>query len=137
MALRVIVEVEGRDYRVIHAKRVEMPAPERPTAAAIAPQGIYAELRNERDEPLYQASLSTQLGGGMEVFSPEGSARRVNAGDGKQTVMLVLPDEADATSLVFLQAPGPRDRDVRRIGTEALAEPEELARFALPTGADE
>ena len=131
MALRVIVEVEGGQYRLIHAQHVDMPAPAAPVAGGAIGEGIYAELRDERDEPLAQRSLSGQLETAVEVFSPEGGARRVPAPDRKQTVMLVLPDDdLDARSLVFLRVPEPR-RGRGRVAAEASDDPQELARFTL------
>lgn len=133
MALRVIVEVDENGFHLKRAQHVDMPAPERPAVADVAREGVYAELRNEREEALYQHNLSAQLERGVEVFAPEGEARRVDVGARKQTLMFVLPDEAGARSLVFLRAPSRR----RDLATEAVEEPQELARFELPGGASD
>jgi hypothetical protein len=132
MALRIIVEVVGNEVRLVHSSHVDMPAPARRTTSAATTEGMYVEMRDERNEARYQESISPQLEGGVEVFSPDGSARRIDVGDRKQTVMLVLPDDAAARSLVFLRTPvSPRGG---AISAEGIAEPEEIARFPLNAG---
>ena len=136
MVLRVIVEVQGNEYRLVHAGHVDMLAPAQPIqleGVAAPLEGEYAELRNDRDEPVYQHSLSSQLDASVEVFSSGGSARRVDAPDRKQTVMLMLPDQPDAESIVFMRAPSANDPESMTMEA-AGAGPEELARFSLKTG---
>ena len=132
--MRVIVEVEGNEYRLVHVGHVDMAAPAQPVqleGASVTLEGDYAELRNDRDEALYQHSLG-QLGQGVEVFSSAGSARRVDVPPRKQTVMLVLPDEPAAESIVFMRAPVDATR--RMTAEVAGGEPREVACFALTTG---
>ena len=129
MALRVIVEVENGAFTLIDAQHVEMPAPAVPATDAPVAEGVYAELRNERDETLLQRSLEPQLESGAEVFAPYGAPRRVEGPPRKQTVMLVLPDDdIDAREIVFLRG---AERGGARIANESVEQPRELARFAL------
>lgn len=128
MALRLIIETDGEHFRLVHKRHVDMipPAP----AAPVDPQreGVYAEVRNERDEPLYQQHLSAQLEPSMEVFSPDQSIHRVDVAQHKRTIMLVVPADAAARSLVFLQS---RPSVGGRLRAEATAAPQELGRILL------
>lgn len=125
MARRVILEVEGSDIRLVESTHVDMPAPGQP--APPSGSGLYAELRDGDDAMLYRQSLSPQLQAGAEVFGEDGSPRRMDVGERARTVMLVLPDEPAARSLVFLRGGTPRKG--RGVRTQAIDEPEELKRF--------
>jgi hypothetical protein len=128
MAMRFVVEVEGERVSLTRADSVDMPAPGQPGDPRDA-QGLYAELRGEGDEPLYRHDLSSQLDPGVEVFAPDGSARRTDEGGRKKTLMFVVPDDDRARELVFLRAP---ERGHFKVSTQAVEEPLELARFSLP-----
>jgi len=51
--------------------------------------GVYAEVRNVRDETVYQTNLSAQLHATVEVFAPTAPIQRVDA-RGKRVVVLVI-----------------------------------------------
>lgn len=127
MAVRLILEAEGDRVRVVATRRVDMEAPAAPAEPTQAP-GFYAELRDEREQTLYQANLSSQITRSVEVFAPGGEIRRVDAPDEKRVVMVVAPDLPDATSLVVVR------RHEAGAGTLAMdqgADVEELARVDL------
>jgi len=118
MAIRLIFETDGRAITLVRRQKVEMLVPEAPAAPRA---GIMAETRDVADQPLYQQSVDAQLEPSVEVFSPNG-IRREETGE-KRMFMLILPDDANAKSLVFVDA-------TPRAGIAAEAS-RELARFDL------
>ena len=128
MALRLIFEAEGKEVRLVRKQRIQTPAPAQATAVDSQHEGIYAELRNERGETLYQQVVSSQIESTVEVFSPDKSVHRIEAPDQKRTIVLTIPDEPEARSVVFLRG-GSFSRG--RLRTQTVSAPEELARFDL------
>ena len=134
MTLRLILESQGSEVRVVSARRVDMDAPASPPTTPSQAPGVYAEVRGPHDETLYQANLTTQLSPTVEVFSPDGSIQRVQAPDEKQLTVVVAPDVADAESIVVVRrseavetSTGQRVRSVSR-DDDAV---EELIRIPL------
>jgi len=116
MAFRLIFESDGNEIRLIRKSRVDMIAPAPPTDADQRSPGVFAEVRNDRDETMYQTNVSAQLQPTVEVFAPDAPIERVDAPNQKRVVVIVIPDPPDARSLVL----------VRRGGEEAVGAEEHL-----------
>ena len=131
MALRVIVQVTGDQVELVKATHVEMPAPGDPGLTERPEDGMYVELRDAGNEPLFRRSVSSSLERGVEVFSADGVPRRIDVGERTQTLMLVLPDDVKPRSLAFLRAGRHRAAHGRAIQSDAADGPSELASFDL------
>jgi hypothetical protein len=132
MALRIILEASGDDYRMLREpQRVEMVVPPAPVAAESG--GVHAELRDADDRTLYQHDLSSHVTQTVEVFAPDGAIERVAVPERTRTIMLILPDDADARSLVLVRTPRFDGRGVR---SESAPEPDVLQRFSLTSDED-
>jgi hypothetical protein len=127
MALRIILQATGDEYRLLRKpQRVEMIVP--PAPVETDPGGVYAELRDANDGTLYQHDISSRIAPTVEVFSEDGAIERVAVPARTRTIMLILPDDADARSLVVVRTPRFKGRGVR---SESASEPEVLQRFSL------
>lgn len=125
MALRLVIETDGEKFRLVRQDRIDMVPPMPPAPVEQHRAGIYAELRDANDGPLYQQLITPQLEPTMEVFSEEGSMQRVTDERRTRIIMLVVPD-AGARSVAFLRTRPPSTGVV-----ETHAGPEELARISL------
>lgn len=131
MAFRLTFESEGGTIRLLRKRRVDMIVPDEPVPDGQRASGVFAELRNEREETLHEVDLSQQFEPTLEVFSPTGAMQRIDAPEEKRLVVVILPEPAEASSVVVVRRGGhgrvPGDR---RIRSEA-AGAEELARVSL------
>src|SRR5882724_12481815 len=103
MAFRLILESNGDELRLVRKTRVNMIAPAPSTDGNQRGPGVYAEVRNVRDETVYQTNLSAQLHATVEVFATDAPIQRVDAPEQKRVVVLVIPDPPDAHSLVLVR----------------------------------
>ncbi len=129
MAIRIVVEIDGRDVSVVSAKRVDMEPMGTPTEDPLATprQGIYAELRDANAEPVLRQHLVEEVPS-AELLAPPGSEQRVQRipmPGTKRTLMLVVPDEA--REMVLFAVPTPAKG---RLAAQSSG-PEEFARFNL------
>jgi hypothetical protein len=118
MPVRLVIETDGNEFRLVRRDRVEMtlPAQVQPESGGV---GVVAELRGKAGKSLFRQSVSSQVDVGTEVFSPDGM-RRVEIPERKRVLILLVPDDEPAEALVFL-APQPGSAKERR-GAEAVRE---------------
>lgn len=130
MPIRLVIETDGTEFRLVRRDRVEMtlPAVVQPDAGGA---GVVAELRGKAGKSLFRQSVSSQFDVGTEVFSPDGM-RRVDLPERKRVLVLLVPDDDPAESLVFL-APEPGSAKERR----GVAREREVGRISLASEDDE
>jgi hypothetical protein len=129
-SLRLTFRVADGEVRLVSYERLDMICPpsigERPEAGKHG--GFWMELRDASDRVLYHRLLHAPLGDSVEVYSPDSEIRR-DFGAVKQSVFeVLLPDDADARSIVLIgeYLDPARARDDRARGAR------ELARFDVP-----
>lgn len=124
MPIRLVIETDGNEFRLVRRDRVEMtlPAVVQPGAGG---GGVVAELQGKAGKSLFRQSVSSQVDPGTEVFSPDGM-RRVDLPERKRVLVLLVPDDEPAESLVFF-APEPGSGKQRR----GVAREREVGRISL------
>jgi hypothetical protein len=70
MAFRLIFESDGGHVRLLRKNRVDMVAPAQAAETSRTAVGVFAEVRDDADETIYQIGMSPQLDPTREVFSP-------------------------------------------------------------------
>jgi len=137
MAFRLIFESDQGEIRLARRSRVEMLAPEQPAGMDQRGPGVFAEVRNDREETLYRANISSQLDPTVEVFAPDGSMQRVDAPGQTRVFVVITPDPPEARSLVVVRRGGEPQAGDERVQTEAVTTEQELARVDLTGGLSE
>jgi hypothetical protein len=130
--LRLTFQVRNGEVRLVSHERLEMVCPpsigERPEARRHG--GFWMELRDAQDRVIFHRLLEDPVASSVEVHSPDGKIRR-EFGPLPETMFEVLvPDDADARSLVLMgeYLDPASTREVREGGAR------ELIRFDVPTG---
>jgi len=135
MSYRVILESAGGEIRVIRKTRVDMIAPAMPVDVDQKGPGVYAEIRDDTDRTIYRTSISAQLAPTIEAFDADGAVQRVDAGDRKRVIVLVIPDSPEAHSLAVVRHGGEgAPASSARFRAEATSSEEELLRVPLSGG---
>jgi hypothetical protein len=127
-AVRLIIEYEGRQLRLVSKRRVDTLAPATdPLDSFGGRQGLWVEVRDRSGRVLHRQVMADPIGETVEVFDdvPGGAPRRVPSASRRGTFMVLVPDLADAEHLAVMDSSG---------GTRArtaAAEATEMARFPL------
>lgn len=124
--LRLRFRPEPDGLALVAAERVEMVSPPAPGARPVPGRngGFWLELRDRRDRTLAYRVVSRQVAGSVEVFSPDGTIRRVVGPVPVSVFEVLLPDVAGAAQVVLIGEPPPDGY--------GPAPTRELARFVLP-----
>jgi hypothetical protein len=64
--------------------------------------GFWIELRDKKDHVLFHRVLSNPLGNSVEVHSPDGRIQRVFGAAEESSFEVLLPDYAEAKTIIFL-----------------------------------
>jgi hypothetical protein len=126
---RLTFRWDGAKIELVNRRQVRMIAPattgEQPIAGEHA--GIWLELRDAADKPLYHRSLTRFMGAKAEVFHPDGAITHHLGDPGSAQFEVVVPDLPPAAWLCIVSSPfEPK---------ALLHEPaREIARFPLRTG---
>jgi hypothetical protein len=127
-AVRLVIEYEGRQLRLVSTRRVDTLAPATdPLDSFEGRQGLWAEVRDGTGRVLHRQVMADPIGDTVEVFDdvPGGAPRRVPSASRRGTFMVLIPDLADAEHLAVMDSPG------GTLARTAAAEATELARFPL------
>ena len=124
--LRLRFRPEPDGLALVTAERVEMISPPAPGARPVPGEssGFWLELRDRRDRTVAHRVVSRQVVGSVEVFSPDGTIRRVVGAVPVSVFEVLLPDVPGAAQVVLVGEPPPDGC--------GPAPTRELARFVLP-----
>ena len=129
-SVRLIFEYEGDDVRLISQVPVALAVTgfELSEAAAAA---HYLEVRNADEQPLLAVAVRDAMSASAEVFpEPGGEISRVDLPEARGAFTVVVPLAAGADHVALMRSPRAA---AGASGVAALAEPQELGKFALET----
>ena len=126
-SLRLRFRPEPDGLALLAVERVDMISPPAPGARPVpgGNSGFWLELRDRRDETVAHRVVSRQVVGSVEVFSPDGTVRRVVGPVPVSVFEVLLPDVPGAAQVVLIGEPVGDHADGR-------GSTRELARFVLP-----
>ena len=130
-AIRLTLEYEGTDVRVISGQRVRMTAPPSdPVDEYEGQAGFWFELRDQDDRVLYRRVVSNPIRSDVEVLSgdPVRPFTHVSLPDPSGTFTLVVPDSGAGTLVLFGSPAGEPAKEARELVRFDLAEFEEPGR---------
>jgi hypothetical protein len=129
-SLRLKFRIAAGEVKLISFERVDMISP-RPHAANPEPGkhgGFWIDLRDGGNNVLFYRVLDNPLGDLVEVYSPDGTIKRITGAVNENTFEILVPDDSNTKSIVFwgesLEPGTTRQPTVAR----------ELARFDVPEG---
>jgi hypothetical protein len=131
-SVRLTFRVADGEVRLLSHERLNMICPpsigERPEVGKHG--GFWMELRDASDRVLFHRLLHSPLGDSVEVYSPDGKIRREFGAVTESEFEVLLPDDADARSIVLIG----EYLDPTRAREERAGGAHELARFDVPEG---
>jgi hypothetical protein len=125
-SIRLTIEYEGTELRLVAQRRVEMlaPAPPRRLTAGPEERGHWVELQDRSGELLYRQTLHEPIADSLEVPGADGvSLARVPRERVAGRFFVVVPDVPGAQAVSFVAPQTEVD--------ESGAQTRELARFEL------
>lgn len=124
-AHRVTFEYAGDRVWKIAQQRIEMVVPPSHGKSTGEEVGFWYELRDGADRTVYRRVVQNPMDTTAEVFSPDGTIVRRPIQDPHGVFEIVVPEIANASSLVLLGTPQPVSPPVGSVA-------EERARPAVP-----
>jgi len=135
--LRLTFRIENGEARLVKHERLDMICPpfvgERPEAGKHG--GFWIELRDADGRAVFHRALHAPLGDSVEVYSPDGTIRREVGPPSGSTFELLVPDRADARTVVLVgeHLGGPAaERALVAPSAASAAVTRDLARFDIP-----
>ncbi len=125
-SIRLTIEYEGTDLRLVSQRRVAMlaPAPPRRLTARPDERGCWVELQDDSGELLYRQTLHEPIADSLEVPGADGvSLARVPRDRVAGRFFVVVPDVPGAQAVSFVGPLAQTD--------ESGAQTRELARFEI------
>lgn len=132
-AIRLTLEYEGIDVRVVSGRRVRMTAPPSdPVDEYEGQTGFWFELRDQDDRVSYRRVVSNPIRSDVEVLSgdPVRPFTHVSRPDPSGTFTLVVPDSGAGTLVLWASPAGEPEMEARELVRFDLAEFQEPGRPA-------
>jgi len=119
---------DGNQFRIVQRQRVEMITPVKDRARTVEGRaaGFWLELRDDKDEVLFQSDIARLLGAQRESFAPDGTIQQHIGPVSQRRFDVLVPDHPEART-VSLLAPSPSVS----MASWASAPAREVARFPL------
>ncbi len=140
-AVRLTFTYEGDEVRLVSQRPLEMIAPPGDELSG-REQGVWIEVRDEKDDTLHRLVIQDPLRPDVEIFSPE-SERSVSQAPVEKasgSFVVVVPDLANADHVALMSSGAP-SAAVRGVSPEAAARTPtgpatEFVRFSLRSNSE-
>ena len=126
MTVRLILEYEGRQVRLLSRQHLDMqPPPTDPVEGYEGQQGFWIEVRDEGGRVLHRQIMQDPMREDAEVFSdePGASMMRIPRSEARGTFTVLVPDVEAADHVALMGSPSGAGAD--------RAAASELARFPI------